>query len=337
MERVKARIEWICSVALPVVTFTLSVIAGWGGAVLIILLVLENTWLEAVYSLLPKPLSTIGPWFDNPTLGDSLPPFPDNTDVALAAGVASISGAVLLGLYKKIVEIMVSVLSFYYKKSKTIKNSISTSKDIFSIVVAASATLFLGVYGIVDAASDSETGTPSGIPTILAFYGSSSSHPQPSPQPLTFYMTFREEISTLGDSLDSDKAQRALAESIVTTLSACLKEREASTVELDIVGFASSSGTDSSNLSLANRRSAWIKNYVDSLKTENGFASRFFTRQVEHHRFEDMERGLFRDRVELGGEYSIPAGALNRRVELRARRLGDCDIQGSMNLQLASR
>jgi len=316
-------VKWAFSVALPFLIFTVAVFAGWAGAVAIIVLVLETQWLEWVYRLLPQ------------TPG--LPPFPDSTDMSLAIGVASISGALLLGLYEKLRELMKSVLSFYFEETKTIGNAWSTSKDILSIVLASSATLFLGVYGIVDASSESETEDFNGIPAIIAFNNGSSSYSPPPSQPLTFYMTFREEISALGDSLDSDKGQRALAESVVTTLSACLRDGEASTVELDIVGFASSSGTDSLNLSLANKRSVWTKDYIDSLKAENGAASRFFTRQVQHQRFEDMERGLFRDRVELEGQYSVPAGALNRRVELRARRLGDCDVQGSMNLQLASR
>jgi hypothetical protein len=139
---------------------------------------------------------------------------------------------------------------------------------------------------------------------------------------ITAYVMFEESQM----DLDPQDPQRDLVRNLVASLLACL-QAPSDGVRLTVRGFASSSGDDASNEKLSTQRASTVIGWIEhDVREANGGShdSRFTVEAREWSSLDVMKsRRLFRDVDRVGG-YSLDAGRLNRRAEIRVQAAGAC-------------
>ncbi len=142
-----------------------------------------------------------------------------------------------------------------------------------------------------------------------------------------FFLTFPEGAA----NLKNGDAQRTLLDDLVQTMAECSKlgNADRQNIEIETFGFASSSGTDRENRTLANQRAKWVRDYLgeaidkqELLKEKISVLSHSWQNIAEMH-----SRRLFVDEkqsADSAAKYSEQAGALNRRVEIHLLDVAGC-------------
>lgn len=242
-------------------------------------------------------------------------------DVGLVYGAPILGGAIILATLKFLAE-NITVLWTYISKNESDK-IIEFYSGVFVAVLGFSVAN-LSIKEILPTISQAKN-SPSvflNFKTPSAFLATGNGSTLP-----VFFITFPERSAALAET----DAQRVLLENLVETLAECSKigNEGRQNIKIQVVGFASSSGTDTENKKLSIQRSEWVKSYLEG--AGNGLEllkDKITVLQHTWETFTDMrDRRIFVDEhmfKSSGDEYSEKAGALNRRVEIHLLDVGGC-------------
>lgn len=240
-------------------------------------------------------------------------------------GVGAFSAGVLVTLLERVRRLPTLVVD-YFAGAKPWSERFGHLTDQAGTFLVAGVTVLVGVYALLhDESSDGGEGAGGALPAEvmvtmpLLSMGAASSLEGLG---MRLHVLFAEGDSVLAQADPQWQYLRAL----LSTAVAC--SDTVSTFQVRATGYASSSGSNQDNLALANGRSRWLKGALDREATELAAAQVGSTIPevgVRTHRgYPAMAAGMFADSVAIGGSYSVPAGALNRRVELSVLDLGRC-------------
>lgn len=139
-------------------------------------------------------------------------------------------------------------------------------------------------------------------------------------QLITFYVTFDEGLATLNEK----DPQRLLIDQLTSALKDCVNDTSQQ-AEIKLRGFASSSGKDAENLTLAEGRAKALKTMILESANQKGLADHSLNISVDgwDNVSEMKNERIFIDRLS-DNDYSRDAGRLNRRGEIQIIGAANC-------------
>ncbi len=255
-------------------------------------------------------------------LNERLPPmqvdpglFTPDFKTPVTLGVTGLSAGALVGVWGSLTKSSAEVVGLLLEDEKPWRQWCRDLLRTTPPIILAVATIMTGAVAVFNADDGSSSQGPK-LP-VLAFDAPGGSESLLAPGAV-IHLLFDEGVDSLGAG---DEPQRDFLESLAATMLACSSDQD-DPVRVSVRGYASSSGTNDGNVTLANDRAEWVANSLTAFDPSGSVRPEI---EVEAHQaYPTVAAGMISDWVSRNATYSLPAGALNRRVEIRFESLGAC-------------